>query len=278
MFISFLRFWYYVITFAYIVYRYIKYRVKKLFHKKENFSQIQHKRHFKILSKEKSLKILNDQQFFNSFTKYDWKARMNSCGISEIQEYSNVIKDSLVPINEISFDNLMHLNDSCKQVDELINNHSFNYDKWFNPTEFNNIPWKFIFVNGKYEDNLPHTRKDVIILPIDELSRIKNDLIELLIHEKIHIYQRKYADEMHTYLLKNGYEVIPGHQLKRANPDINEYTYKRNNKIFSCDYVSKNPQNISDVFYVGGDYTQLNEHPFEALAILFAKKVTLKLN
>jgi hypothetical protein len=57
------------------------------------------------------------------------------------------------------------------------------------------IKWKIGLVDGNlYESGLPHTRFDLIIIPLKLLNRIfgMNQLINTLIHEKIHVYQIPY--------------------------------------------------------------------------------------
>jgi hypothetical protein len=85
-----------------------------------------------------------------------------------------------------------------------------------------NIPWTIAFTNSapppcnpvddpkqvplpNYEDGLPHTRGgngNVVFLPIGFLSWSEHTRVETLIHEKVHIYQRTYPDDMAELLAR----------------------------------------------------------------------------
>ena len=57
--------------------------------------------------------------------------------------------------------------------------------------------------NNNYENGLPHTRGDIIILNKNKFminSDIKN--MKTLIHEQVHVYQKKYSNELNYYLKK----------------------------------------------------------------------------
>jgi hypothetical protein len=70
-----------------------------------------------------------------------------------------------------------------------------------------------------------------------------------LLHEKMHVYQRLFPFETNKLYSELGFkpaiklESIP---MSRNNPDINDFVYEKDNKIFVQLYNSKNPDNISD--------------------------------
>jgi hypothetical protein len=116
---------------------------------------------------------------------------------------------------------------------------------------------------------LPHTRKYIIILPIEKINlKTTKQLCELLCHEKVHVYQKKYKDNINQYLKKNDISILKIREEKdmvRANPDLDNYIYKNNNIIYSAKYNSTKPSSIVDIEY--NDGTQSSEHPFEKMAI-----------
>lgn len=111
------------------------------------------------------------------------------------------------------------------------------------------LPWRLMsFKGGSAELPYPHTHGDTIIFEengphtynsdnMKDMARIKHKVIETLIHEKIHIYQRFYPQLTHKLLLDvwNMQIVKPLNHLKeeghkhniifRDNPDMNTLVY-----------------------------------------------------
>lgn len=54
------------------------------------------------------------------------------------------------------------------------------------------LPWKLIKVSNNYEFGYPHTINDALIIPQNILLLPDIKILDTLIHEKIHIYQRYY--------------------------------------------------------------------------------------
>lgn len=92
-----------------------------------------------------------------------------------------------------------------------------------------NIPWKIAILQKDVENNLPHTHNDIIFLPYTFLHLNEYSRQDILLHEKIHLYQRKYP--IHTQLLFTTYWLIIPYSLRtyekpnRSNPDINHIIY-----------------------------------------------------
>jgi hypothetical protein len=129
------------------------------------------------------------------------------------------------------------------------------------------IVWKFgITTNKMYEEGFPHTRKDIIFITPRLLTFSENDVIKILIHEKVHIYQRKHLDLFQTILLKEGYVLLQERKnipLIRANPDLDKYIYKHpNSDIMMSVYNNATPTSIMDTVSNNGSM----EHPFEEIA------------
>lgn len=102
-----------------------------------------------------------------------------------------------------------------------------------------NIPWKFFtFSDGELPH--PHTHGDVIFIPtrlVQELS------VEVLIHEKIHLFQKLFPIEAHKYL--RGAGIIGKHDLLTypyRNPDTDLYQYDNvSGEEADSDFMSRHP-------------------------------------
>lgn len=137
---------------------------------------------------------------------------------------------------------------------------------------FLKIPWKIGFVCDKrYENGLPHTRGDVIILnAMDVKNRTTSQVCRLLIHEKTHVYQK--TKDMSGYLKEN-YKVVGSTKKKDnkkdesipANPDTDSFIYKNieTNEVLQGKY-NKTPTHFRDISFTRDDHTL--EHPFEHMA------------
>lgn len=142
------------------------------------------------------------------------------------------------------------------------------------------LPWKLMHTTNEYEEGLPHTRGEYIFISPATLAESYLDFVETLIHEKIHIYQRRYAREK-VYVAALKQEVFLTEYMVsqmgytkskrrseaacdlRANPDLDDWIYKdpkTGAELFLC-YRSAQPTGITDVI---GDAK--NEHPFEWIA------------
>ena len=153
------------------------------------------------------------------------------------------------------------------EISKKMVNIQFDY---FNGRKANTIAWKIGCIKGKlYENGLPHTRLDVIILPKEIIQNSSMDnLQQYLLHEKIHVYQKLYPKDVQLYLKKNHFVKIDkktdlDHFNNRANPDMDEWIYKDDSQIYQAVY-NNYPTSISDVHFSGG--SNKLEHPFEKMA------------
>jgi len=157
---------------------------------------------------------------------------------------------------------------------------------YFDAERARRLPWKLMLVGNNYEDGLPHTRGEYIFISPTVLSQSYLDLVETMIHEKIHIYQRRYLREK-TYLSYEKIEVYLTEYMVsklgftkvkkrseavcdiRANPDVDEWIYrdpKTNQEMYLC-YRSSRPTSVGDTI---GDIHR--EHPFEWIAYEISKR------
>ena len=209
-----------------------------------------------ILSKD-------DDNYYKTFFDYDLYARH----IKSIDEYEERIQDSVVNLTTKQKNKII---ECCNIVDEKLK--KINFDG-FDGLKASTIIWKIGAIKGKsYENGLPHTRKYVIVLPIEKINlKTTKQLSVLLCHEKVHVYQKKYKEDIDQYLKKNNITILKKREendMIRANPDLDNYVYKNNNNniIYSAKYNSVNPSSIVDIEF-NNDGTQESEHPFEKMAI-----------
>lgn len=123
-----------------------------------------------------------------------------------------------------------------------------------------NIPWLIgCSKNKKYEFGFPHTRKNIIILNINNIY--DRNLYKTLIHERIHIYQKLFPNDIQQFLNHFNFKKISKlTKNDRVNPDTDDYLYQRNNIIYQCKINDKN--NTIKCTNKDPKY----EHPYEFMA------------
>ena len=216
-----------------------------------------------FLNKEQLYKILilNEDKYYEHFYNLDYKARK----IKSIDEYIIYIKKAVCDGDKECKEKISRC---IMKADNFFENIHFSY---FNGKKNNSIPWKIGFVQTKlYENGLPHTRNDTIILHVDKIKYSSmHNLIKTLIHEKVHIYQKKYPEQIQNYLDNKKFKRVKErgpYDNIRANPDLDNYIYQDENHLSYKALYNKNPSSIEDIIY----YPQNNqsyEHPYEKMAI-----------
>ncbi len=214
--------------------------------------------------------LINDKDnYYKSFKEKDFTVRK----VSNIHEYKEKIQKSTSDFSLYQKEKILFCVEKLNKT--LIN---VKYP-WFDGKKATQTSWKFGSINGTgYENGLPHTRSDVIILPQVALDNYSSqELTKLILHEKIHVYQKMYPNDIENYIQHNNYykfkkrsEIVDS----RANPDLNEWTYNDStNKTFVAIY-NPNPKSISDVnFYP--NYNNNEEHPFEKMAYEMSETIKL---
>jgi hypothetical protein len=206
---------------------------------------------------EKTL-INNRDKYYDTFNNNDLIVR----NIENIENYYDIIKNSC--------QNITNLNQDL--IDEAINIANNKIKKininGFNGKKLADVQWIIGVITGKeYEYGLPHTRNFVIIIP-DYIINNKLTLTRILIHEKIHIYQKMFPEDAYIWIRNNGFTK---HSIRnkndniRANPDIDNIIYvdKEERKYMSI--YNELPLTINDVKYFPiNDYKY--EHPLELMA------------
>ena len=216
--------------------------------------------------------LQNDEdKYISRLTKYDLIARKSKDHKSYILNISECAT---------SFTNIQKqkVKNCADKADQFLSKFKWN---GLECSAISKISWKFALTSRvnhfEYEDGLPHTRKDIIFLTENTLNSNEHHLINILIHEKIHIFQRMNRTIMKNMVQEMGFVVFtqtPQHtvKLRRSNPDINDQIYYDTNSgsVYFCKYSSENPSNISDV-----DLNYVStEHPYEKMAYEIAGEYT----
>jgi hypothetical protein len=128
---------------------------------------------------------------------------------------------------------ITHLNKICYTADKFIEKASIKYLK--------DIKWKFYISEPDVEYNMPFTISNKIIIPETKCFTINT---ETLIHEKIHLLQRKHQEKfnelykkMYPFLLSKCHPNIIPPELQKINmnnPDGNNtyWIYRSYNKLW----------------------------------------------
>lgn len=241
--------------------------------------------HIYYMNKDETMMFLeyDEDKYVSNLSTVDLYARK----VLSKEEYIYIIKNSATSFTNNDKD---ILNKCIERADELLRSvkiyniskeNNLSYTKNFNFNDLANIKWVLSLTSsensdnnliGGYEEGLPHTRKNLIFLSNKVLNYPEDELIKILIHEKIHIYQRN-NEELFKIIVENmGYTEVSNiteisyNTIKhiRSNPDVNRKIYKNQNtgKFMLCLYNNDKPNGINDVDLK--DYSL--EHPYEKIA------------
>ena len=133
-----------------------------------------------------------------------------------------------------------------------------------------NMNWIISKTNGKwYEAGYPHTRENIIFITQDVINH--RDIVRIMIHEKIHVFERLYPEDIENWMKSQGYKpykLLSDYPLARSNPDVNGIVYlDKNGNETLAQFKNKNPSGIDDAVYPGNKDWKF-EHPYETLAYL----------
>ena len=172
--------------------------------------------------------------YVRNLTELDLHARNVKTHI----DYLNNIDDTTVSFTDEEKKLLVKCANNADKYLRIEKFAELNYGKHLDGKQIANIKW--IFANTyanyskdvikEYEQGLPHTRENIILLSKNVLKYNELDLTSTLIHEKIHIYQR-YNPELFDKIIKEmGLKEIGKKSFRhakyiRSNPDTNNKLY-----------------------------------------------------
>lgn len=228
-----------------------------------------------FVSKEYMYKVVQDSSYFDNMTALDLVAR----GARAQKEYKERYIENITEFTSAEKAELAAL------ADEI--------DRLRSTKRLTTLKWKFAKLGGAIENGFPHTLQDVIVLPESFFSThdTRKQQLTTLVHEKVHVFQRIYPQEVKAFLDMHGFRgpVPPASlpdsllQMRRNNPDIAGY-YKKNNMIPLQVYNNTSPRSLqdsrvvlydtstreiknSDATYTFPSYISQTEHPYEVMAV-----------
>lgn len=144
-------------------------------------------------------------------TKYQAKSK---------EDYIILLKRSFKSINEINKIKLMICMKKVKELLSITNS-------------FENIPFRFAYLSGDIDWGYTYTIDDIIVLRDRDFFRSEDDLVELIIHEYCHVYQRYYIDMLSDLYNSWGFtkkNILDLPKVNTAvNPDgLDTWTFKYN--------------------------------------------------
>lgn len=219
----------------------------------------------KFISKNNLSNMLleNKDNYYNTFHKNDLKVRK----IKTIEQYHPIIKNSTC---NGTYTLKSKIKKCIDKIHEKLSSIKKKEKYGIDIKKFIDIPWKIGFTCDKnYENGFPHTRNDVIILNVSDVSnKSEYNLQRLLVHEKTHVYQKMFKDDVQRYI--DTHFKLSGKKNKKdiykpANPDIDGNIYDDlESKFKYYAKYKKNPNVLSDIQY--SNKHPRFEHPLEKIA------------
>ena len=241
----------------------------------------------KFLKKKEGCDVFkSSDKYFSKFSEMDYKARNIPSKDTILDYYCN---------NTINF---------TKREQQAIIAIIQYFNENISDKRYNFIlkDWKFCKVTNIIENSYPHTHGDTIFISQSFMDKLflknkhnKNEIRKLvkqygyiLIHEKVHVWQRQDPDTFHTLYEKywnfkkadkiNNLESLS--KLSRNNPDglyLNYVYHTKNNEyiLLLCNYDSDSEDSVrlSDVKYIGvyldkiGEKEYTTKSPLNAILI-----------
>lgn len=201
--------------------------------------------------------------YFRSLTIYDLKARHAASTHDYVQQVLN-------NCDEFDSTEQSRLQQAVLEADSFfLSLADGKIIPGLDPALIAKMQWFFGKTKGYvYEGGLPHTRQNIIFLMAEHCQEPFEDLVRLLIHEKVHVYQRFHGDHVQLFVASlncHKHSKRAESPFIRANPDLDEWSYMCANsaELLEYKYASPNPRGINDIQRLT---TNDMEHPYEHMA------------
>jgi hypothetical protein len=204
---------------------------------------------------------VKNSAYHEYLTEKDLKARGYSSQLHAVKTFSQLARPPSRTEQSL-------LNRALMRANELIPINS----------RLSKLPWKFLVVSDQIESGFPHTHQDVIVMPKSHITAGQkhfDNLVDTLIHEKIHVYQRFYPCETNTLFLQYwNLEIVSRRSFDpqsniRSNPDNNLLLYSDDSKPIMLEYDDK--KDFISLSTVMGDK---RDHPHEMMAYVLTYILT----
>jgi hypothetical protein len=178
-------------------------------------------------------------------------------------------KKSIEPL-DVSREQAFVLTEAAKHVDAMFVELSDSFDKDVVLRKVvEEVPWRIAMTRGTTCENArSHTRLDVIFISSRFARKGIASVIEMLAHEKMHLYQKLRPSACTQYCATRGFVRVStttalkeSGVLLRANPDLDAFVYSLRGQTCCTVYTSALPSSMEDVFQHGD-----TEHPYEHMA------------
>lgn len=233
-------------------------------------------------------KIVKKSPYFHLLTPWDLRVRNSNGGggAGGILSYRNKYIHSRIEMTSEQKSELMSL---VKMIDQELGLKS---------SVLGRIPWKFVIFDGTVEGGLCHTIGNIIMFPVDFFEYSQHRKLQLLIHEKIHVYQRFHSAWASDIIQKWGMSVVGKsgdgslgwmEDIRRHNPDLDSFDYgfsgnggARIVELYTGDSSLSDSStfliqsnNLDQPTYIHGprdigmpEYVGQIEHPYEIMACI----------
>jgi len=204
---------------------------------------------------------------FDDFAKKLNTVNLEACGVVS---YEDLLDKWATSASDFTEEEQRRLREAAKLVDYTINT------KLKSPLkeQMQSLGWQFAKTTHPYYlDGLPHTRGDLIFLTDKvTLSYDPKRLAQILLHEKVHLWQRKFPQDLQAYLQRHSFQPLrldTEDALQRMNPDTDGVIYQNaKGDVLGVRYTSPTPFSLRDVHY---DLDK--DHPNEQMASRVEKLV-----
>lgn len=227
-------------------------------------------RRYEYFNKNKPYFMSRDEtaNFFIS-DRDNYVKNMTSLDINALKSISkdDYLNKSISDADDFTNEEKRILTRACGEADDFFR--SFNKIPNINFKNIADIKWELSKTEGKwYEGGYPHTREDIIFITPDVIHHY--EIVRIMVHEKIHVFERLFPNEMRVWMDAEGYKPykkFSDYPMRRSNPDLDGIVYlDKNGNETIVQFTTTNPTSIDDKVTYPGNKDWKVEHPNETLA------------